>query len=188
MDNRIRDIRRARSLTLADVAARCAPPTTAQTIGRLETGLRRLTLPWLERIAAALEVAPGELVAATARADLPVAALLGPAGAEAPVRPMALAPPLPEARSVGVTVTATQGDYRAGDELWCRMVAPEEFAELLNRDVLAPLPAGGFGFGRLVSVIGGHVRLLPAAPGGRLIEVRDPAWLAGVTTLIRRTA
>ena len=32
MINRIRDVRRARNLTLEDVAQRCYPPTTAQTI------------------------------------------------------------------------------------------------------------------------------------------------------------
>ena len=36
----IRDLRRAKGLTLAQVAARCEPATTAQTIGRLETGTR----------------------------------------------------------------------------------------------------------------------------------------------------
>ena len=40
MLSRIRDVRRAKGLTLADVAERCKPPTTAQTIGRLETGTR----------------------------------------------------------------------------------------------------------------------------------------------------
>ena len=44
MINRIRDIRKAKNLTLADVAARCTPPTTAQSIGRLETGMRQLSL------------------------------------------------------------------------------------------------------------------------------------------------
>ncbi|RYD56142.1 MAG: XRE family transcriptional regulator, partial [Sphingomonadales bacterium] len=34
----IREVRRAKGLTLEDVAQRCSPPTTAQTIGRLETG------------------------------------------------------------------------------------------------------------------------------------------------------
>ena len=34
MQSRIRDVRRAKGLTLADVAMRCNPPTTAQTIGR----------------------------------------------------------------------------------------------------------------------------------------------------------
>ena len=56
MINRIRDIRREKNLTLAEVAARCSPPTTAQTIGRLETGMRNLSLVWMNRIGAALEV------------------------------------------------------------------------------------------------------------------------------------
>ena len=51
----IREIRRARGLTLEEVAARCDPPTTAQTIGRLETGTRTVSIKWLNRIAAALE-------------------------------------------------------------------------------------------------------------------------------------
>lgn len=58
MNNRIRDIRKAKGMTLADLAAACAPPTTAQTIGRLETGMRSLSLTWMNRIAAALEVDP----------------------------------------------------------------------------------------------------------------------------------
>ena len=47
MINRIRDIRREKKLTLADVGARCKPATTAQTIGRLETGTRQLDQPQL---------------------------------------------------------------------------------------------------------------------------------------------
>ena len=62
MINRIRDIRKQKGMTLADVAARCTPPTTAQTIGRLETGMRNLSLVWMNRIAAALEVEPEVLV------------------------------------------------------------------------------------------------------------------------------
>ena len=54
----IREIRRAKGLTLADVAARCRPATTAQTIGRLETGTRTVSVGWLNRIAAALGVRP----------------------------------------------------------------------------------------------------------------------------------
>ena len=62
MINRIRDIRREKGMTLADVAERCSPPTTAQTIGRLETGTRQLSLTWMNRIAAALGVDPELLV------------------------------------------------------------------------------------------------------------------------------
>ena len=53
--NRIRDIRKSKGLTLADLAEACNPPTTPQTIGRLETGMRSLSLKWMERIADALD-------------------------------------------------------------------------------------------------------------------------------------
>ena len=54
MINSIRSVRRAKGLTLEEVGQRCVPPTTAQTIGRLETGTRTLTRGWMNRIAAAL--------------------------------------------------------------------------------------------------------------------------------------
>ncbi len=43
----IREQRRARGMTLEDVALACVPPTTAQTIGRLETGARTVSVAWL---------------------------------------------------------------------------------------------------------------------------------------------
>ena len=52
MITRLREVRRARRMTLQDVAARCGPPTTPQTIGRLETGARTVSVGWLNRIAA----------------------------------------------------------------------------------------------------------------------------------------
>ena len=44
------------------MAEACDPPTTAQTIGRLETGMRNLSLKWMDRIGAALGVDPEVLV------------------------------------------------------------------------------------------------------------------------------
>lgn len=44
MITRIRDVRKAKDMTLAEVAAACVPPTTAQTIGRLETGTRTVSV------------------------------------------------------------------------------------------------------------------------------------------------
>ena len=61
MITRIREVRRARGMTLDDVARACVPPTTPQTIGRLETGTRTVSVGWLNRIAKALrDVAPRE--------------------------------------------------------------------------------------------------------------------------------
>ena len=77
MLTRIREVRKAKRLTLLDVAERCRPPTTAQTIGRLETGTRTVSVGWLNRIAAALEVDAADLVTLPDRTDIPVAAILG---------------------------------------------------------------------------------------------------------------
>src|SRR6476619_6648277 len=84
MITRIREVRRARGLTLDDVARRCVPPTTAQTIGRLETGTRTVSVVGLNRIDQALGVEAQDLVEGGDQAELKVAAMLGPGGATAP--------------------------------------------------------------------------------------------------------
>jgi transcriptional regulator with XRE-family HTH domain len=180
----IRDVRRARGLTLEEVAHRCVPPTTAQTIGRLETGTRTVSVGWLNRIADALGVEAADLVRLPDRPDLPVAALLGPGGAEAPRATMRAAPPSPAAGMVAVEVIASLGDYRAGDTLWCRPLAPDAFATALHRDVLAPARAGAFVFGRLLAA-GDSLSILPPGPGTRPETVEAPAWIAPAERLIR---
>ena len=87
MINRIRDIRRQKGLTLADLAAACEPPTTPQTVGRLETGMRNLSLKWMERIAAALGVEPEMLVRSESGDHPQVVATLEQAGPEARATP-----------------------------------------------------------------------------------------------------
>lgn len=180
----IRDVRRARGLTLEEVARRCDPPTTAQTIGRLETGARTVSVGWLNRIAAALGVAAADLVTLPDRPDVPVAALLGPAGAQAPRRTALSPPPVARGELVAVAVEAAVGDYRAGDAIWCARLAPEAFADALDRDVLVPAPGGRFVFGRLVGCDAGGVSVVPAG-GTRRERVAAPAWLARAETLIR---
>ena len=179
----IREVRRARGMTLDDVARACVPPTTAQTIGRLETGTRTVSVGWLNRIAAALGVAAADLVTLPDRAELPVAATLDAAGAHAPRAAATVTPPVPLAGMVAVTVRGTFGDYRAGDDLWCAMLDPDRFADALGADVLAPIPAGRFAFGRLASVRDDGVDLLP--PTGAPVTVAAPAWLARPVRLVR---
>ena len=139
MINRIRDVRRARGLTLADVARMCDPATTAQTIGRLETGTRTLSLDWLNRIAAALGVDSAELVQGGNSEDLPVTARLTDKGAQALEKPERAYIPQPGGAMMAMKVHSGVGDYRAGDTLWLRQLGPEDYAQALNRDVLVPL-------------------------------------------------
>jgi transcriptional regulator with XRE-family HTH domain len=185
MMNRLREVRKARGLTLADVAARCTPPTTAVTIGRLETGTRQLTLPWMQRLATALDVDPRQLLAQESESHVPVAALLASDGAQALAAPLSLAVPFPPPGTIGLVVRDSQGDYRAGDQLWLEQLPPERFADAVNTDILVPRAVGRFAFGRLVATESGRLQLLPARPGSRQTVIADAPWVARVHTLIR---
>ena len=189
MINRIRDIRLQKKMTLADVAARCDPPTTAQTIGRLETGMRNLSLVWMNRIGAALGVDPQLLVAAEKGAATRLVARLGINGAEALSKPMDAVLPadlLGESQFIAMAVEAGAGDYRTGDQVWLRELAPDAFIRALNRDVLVPRPGGRFAFGRMIDQRDGSVLLLPPGPGGRQVVVEHPAWLGVAEMLVRK--
>jgi hypothetical protein len=185
MITRIREVRRAQGLTLLDVANKCSPPTTAQTIGRLETGTRTVSVGWLNRIAAALGVTGGDLVDLPTQPDLPVAATLGFAGVNAPRHNTVVAPPSPTPGMVAITVDGSVGEYRSGDVIWCERIAPDGFAALLNRDVLIPRPAGRFVFGRMIGRDGDRVQILPFGSGSRQQVISDPAWAAVAVKLIR---
>lgn len=185
MITRIREVRRARGLTLDDVARRCEPPTTPQTIGRLETGTRTVSVAWLNRIARALGVDAQDLVEGGDRAELRVAAVLGPGGANAPRKSAIVVPPQVGEGQIAVLVGAGLGDYRTGDELWCDTLPPGQYARALNRDVLVPRPAGRFLFGRLINRDEEKLQILPLEAGGRQQVVANPPWIGVVAKLVR---
>lgn len=188
MINRIRDIRREKGLTLADVAARCMPPTTAQTIGRLETGTRQLSLTWMNRIAAALAVDPELLVRGDEAATPQYVARLTQDGAEALTAPRDAILPTAlggDGDLMALSIEAAVGQYRAGDQVWLRRTEPEGFSRLLNRDVLAPRSGGRFAFGRMIDRDEHRVAILPPDPGHRQVVVENPAWLAVAEMLVR---
>ncbi len=189
MINRIRDIRKQKRLTLAEVAERCDPPTTAQTIGRLETGMRNLSLDWMNRIAAALEVEPELLLKSETAQQPKLVATLADTGAEPLAAPRDAILPSEltgEGRMMAMAVDAPAGEYRAGDQVWLREVPDEDHARLINRDVLAPRPGGRFAFGRMIDRDETRVALLPLGSGQRQVVIENPAWLAVAEMLVRK--
>jgi len=181
----IREVRNAKGLTLLDVAQRCDPPTTAQTIGRLETGTRTVSVGWLNRIARALEVEAADLVRTPDKAELPVAALLAREGAHAPHKALAATPPQPGEGVMVVLVEESVGDYRAGDAIWCERLSPDQFGRALNRDVLVPRAGGRFAFGRMIGLEAGRLLLLPLTSGARQTVIVASPWLGVVRRLVR---
>ncbi|WP_066555095.1 helix-turn-helix domain-containing protein [Croceicoccus bisphenolivorans] len=188
MINRIRAIRKDKGLTLADLAETCSPPTTPQTIGRLETGMRTLSIDWLNRIAAALGVEPEALLASESRAAPMVVARLGHDGAEALPKPREAVPPdvlLGEDAMGVLEIDVAQGEYRPGDRLWLRELAVADTQQAMNRDVLVPRPGGRFAFGRLIDRSDQFVAILPPGAGQRQLVVKDPPWVAQGVMLVR---
>jgi len=182
---RIREVRRARGMTLDDVARACRPPTTPQTIGRLETGTRTVSVGWLNRIADALGVDAQDLVEGGGAAEIAVAAILGPGGAVAPRRSAIVVAPRVEEQQIAILVGASIGDYRSGDEIWCDTLGADEYGQALNRDVLVPRPAGRFLFGRLINRDDEKLQILPLETGGRQQVVANPPWLGVAAKLVR---
>ncbi|MDJ0643626.1 MAG: helix-turn-helix transcriptional regulator [Erythrobacter sp.] len=191
MINRIRDIRKAKGLTLADLAAACDPPTTAQTIGRLETGMRNLSTKWIDRIGTALGVEPETLVRSERSETPQVVAELWSSGAEAlsspreALLPTELAVQGDDSPLMVLAVNESVGEFRPGDLLWMRQLQPERAAEAINRDCLVPRPGGRFAFGRLIDRRGTLVGLLPPGAGQKQQVVDNPPWIATAMMLVR---
>ena len=185
MINSIRAVRKSKRLTLEEVAARCNPATTAQTIGRLETGTRRLSLEWMGIIARALQVSEADLVRMPEELQLSITALLGPDGAYAPARVEDVAPMRVQDDMLAVRVSGSVGDYRHGDIIWCQRIAMVELASVRNRDILVPRPGGRYIFGRLLDTDGANLQILPLAANNRQQIIPIPAWAAVATRMVR---
>src|SRR5690606_11675320 len=114
MKTRIRDMRRQRGMTLQQLAESIRPePTTPQTIGPLETGIRTVSLDWLTRIAEALDCHVSDLLELPERPEIPLLGQVGGQGVVSAcdagmvdVSPAALNP-------VAVRMAAPAGPYAA---------------------------------------------------------------------------
>jgi transcriptional regulator with XRE-family HTH domain len=189
MINRIRAIRKDKGMTLADLAEACIPPTTPQTVGRLETGTRTLSTKWMDRLAKALGVEPELLVRGEEAAAVQVVATLGERGPEALGRPRDALPPTALGGSAPLMVLQIDyphGEYRPGDQLWLRELDPADAARAVNRDVLVPRKGGRFAFGRLIDRQGDKVGILPPGHGEKQQVVEAPAWIGVAEMLVRR--
>ena len=188
MINRIRDIRKQKGMTLADLAEACDPPTTPQTVGRLETGMRNLSLKWMERIAAALDVEADMLVRSERAGHPQIVAKLAKDGAEAlsRTRDAILSTDLGGHGALMVLdVDYPHGEYRPGDQLWLRQLDPEDAGRAINRDVLVPKKGGRFAFGRLIDRRGELLGILPPGQGQKQDVIKDAPWIAIAEMLVR---
>lgn len=113
--SRIREIRREKGLTLQQVASKAG--TTAQTIGRLETGMRTLSINWVKRIAEALEADPSELLSLPGGGDISVSGEINRAGKITRREVGTIALRLAATNPVALRIKENMGQYRVGDTI-----------------------------------------------------------------------
>ncbi|RMF74474.1 MAG: XRE family transcriptional regulator [Alphaproteobacteria bacterium] len=149
---RLREVRKRKGLTLQQVAERVPPDgTTPQTIGRLETGARKLTLEWLEKIAKALEVDPAELLVVPGAGDLEIAGTVALHGRidRSPQLAEILALRQISQDAIALRVEENLGAYRAGDVLLCRPLEPAAWQEAVGCEAYVEEEEGFCYFGKL---------------------------------------
>ena len=186
IQSRIREIRKSKKMTLQQVAERTG--TTAQTIGRLETGMRTLSLGWVQRIAEALETDAADLLAMPDRGDIEVGSTVGSDGKvkEKSVETVALR--LLASSPVALGISANLGPYRKGDIVICSGMDDINIGEADQQDCLVTTVGGTQLFGRLVGKNKNAFLVVPVEPGGEttILKKGDIAALSPATALIRR--
>ena len=188
MRSRIREVRKAKGLSLADVAARVLPqPTTAQTVGRLETGRRHLSLAWLHKLAAALDVTPDALLTLPQQPDCPLVAQLAAAGVTPPTFAEMIDLRLAANDPVAVRVVDTIGPYRAGDVLIVERVTGDALTALAGNDVIVEARSGALYYGRLLKAQTDAGLMLAASTDDKTLHTcLMPAWGGRPVMLLRR--
>lgn len=186
MINKIREVRRSKGLTLDDVAMRCEPQTTAQTVGRLETGTRELTLSWIDRLSKALDVHSADLLVFDENHHVPLIAHCQETGVES-VKEERLNPPIPKAKNgtIAIKMADDMGDYRRDDVLWLISVSDDQYIFQLKKDILINLNDEKFIFGKFVHIDGQTLHILPYGKSQSLLLVEKPKWIAVAEKLFR---
>lgn len=185
--NRIRRMRQRRGLTLKQVADAIRPePTTPQTIGRLEKGVRTVSVDWLAKIAEVLDCHVADLIDEPASQDI---SLLGAAMADGHVHAAAnvgveTRPPAHD--PVAVRMSESAGPYQAGDIVICNRSLGPDLSGCLGRDCLARTDTGETLFGRLAAGRrDGSFTLVPPRPGASIRYDLSLDWAAAAVSLIR---
>jgi transcriptional regulator with XRE-family HTH domain len=185
--NRIREMRRRRGMTLKEVADAIRPePTTPQTIGRLEKGVRTVSIDWLAKIAEVLDCHVADLIETPTSLDIPLVGAAMPDGhvhvgadTRIEMRPPAHSP-------VAVRLSEAAGVYRSGDTVICNRTDGPDLSSGLGRDCLVRTVSGETLFGRLtLGREDGTYTLAPLRPGATIRYDLRLEWAAAAVTLIR---
>ena len=183
--SRIREIRKAKGLTLQEVAERAG--TTAQTIGRLETGMRTLSIKWVNRIAQALDTDSSALLALPEGGDIAISGAIKSTGEIIERSSGTVALRLTASDPVAIRVNANVGEFQPGDILIFDRNLSAMDDDQIGKDCLAICKDGTQFFGKIVRSDNQLVTLLIEAKGSHSQLISDISLesAAPLVTMIR---
>lgn len=184
VQSRIREIRKEKGLTLQEVAERAG--TTAQTIGRLETGMRTVSLRWVNRIAEALGVESALLLSLPEQGDIEISGEVGGKGAVTARSFGTVSLRLTGKQPIALKIKINMGEYRQGDSVICNGQGAGTPKDAIGKDCLIELEGGKKCFAKLASgAKAGTFTLIPIGNSGDLLENCRVTFAAPVVTLVR---
>jgi transcriptional regulator with XRE-family HTH domain len=162
-DNRIRQIRNERGLTLEQLADRVVPSTSHDMVAKLERGERELTHTWMDRLAYALDCLPFDLIKESSN-KIPVLGRVGAGGIIVPIDDLPLIDPLqlseadydtlncefvdapPGVSPMNIACVVVRGDsmypvYKDGEYLFYKRT-PRPCSDSINLDCVVALEDG----------------------------------------------
>ncbi len=186
METRIREFRKLRGLTLKELAERIS--TTPQTVQRLETANMTVSTDWLEKIAAALNIEPADLIARPGGREIPV---IGRVMSEGRVRAgegkqvNTLHLHVPADDPVAAQLDVRVGLYEIGTILVANRLPQADYEKAHGADCLAGLESGDVLFRRLIRGGKGKWTLVPHDTGSEVLYDARIAWLAPIVMSLR---
>ena len=185
LHSRIREIRKKKGMTLQQVADLCKPkPTTAQTIGRLETGARTLSVGWIDRIADALGVDAAELLATPGNGDVVIKGAVNQKGGIVSLDGVLNMRQNYEA--LALRIDSNQAGYQKHDHIVCRCLKPTKYPDVSGKDCMVEDANGQQFFGKLIYESNDTYRVAPLGAGGTITGPMKPVMIAVAELQVRK--
>ena len=189
MQTRIRYFRKMRGWTLKQLADQVG--TTAQTIQRLETSNMTVSMDWLQKVAAAFNVKPVELISDGTARDVP---FLGTIAADACLKQTqtqieysSINFDAPADDPVAVRIDDNIGPYTSGTILIADRLSGFDMTNALGQDVLAALHSDLIVLCRLIKGTGDSYTLVPILAGGTIRYDLPLKWVGRIVMRVAYT-
>jgi len=180
IENQIRYFRQKRGLTLAQLAERTG--TTPQSISRLETGVMKLSMDWVEKIGAALDVAPQQLLGGHESQSVPLIGLIDTGPDILPLKNQTVGIGDEIGEPVALQVESAVGPFQTGDLLIFDRSESMPLDAFVGKLCLVALGGSALRMGKLIHIHhnnpeGGYL-LIPVDDNAPTVRLSEVEWIA----------